>query len=433
MHPLRVYITSLFATSVLLLAWVWLSRPPEVVPPAQQPAEVAVVEEPEPPAGPQWVDHEIQSGETIGTILAAYGVPLGPVEQAARGHHDLSRIRAGQTLSLLLDASEDLPLELRYALDADHTLVVVREGDVWTGRLDEVIYEHRQGLREIVVTSSLWQAAVDAGLRPADIASLARVYQYDIDFNTEIRAGARARMVVEELWQDGTFARLGTPLAVRLENSGKEYVAIRFEQADGSVAYYDEEGTARKKAFLRSPIEFSRVTSGFTMKRYHPILKKSRPHLGTDFGAPTGTPVRAIGDAVVVHAGRNGGHGNFVKLDHEGPYASSYSHLSKVAVHKGQKISQGMVVGYVGSTGLSTGPHLHFQFWVNGRTVNPMTVQLPRQVQVARAERQAFDEERDNLLAMLDGSRDARSAVAESGSLDTDDPGNDDPEKDAAE
>ena len=169
------------------------------------------------------------------------------------------------------------------------------------------------------------------------------------------------------------------------------------------MGYYDPKGIARKKAFLRSPLTFSRVTSGFSLKRFHPVLKRRRPHYGVDFGAPTGTPVRATGSGVVTHAGTNGGHGRFVKIDHPGPYQSSYSHLHRIKVKRGQKIKQGQVIGTVGSTGLATGPHLHYQFWKNGRFVNPMTIDLPRNEKLPSAEKVIFETNRDMWIDFMNG------------------------------
>jgi murein DD-endopeptidase MepM/ murein hydrolase activator NlpD len=165
---------------------------------------------------------------------------------------------------------------------------------------------------------------------------------------------------------------------------------------------------------LRSPLEFSRVTSGFTLARYHPILKKSRPHLGVDFGAPTGTPIRAVADGKVETAGKAGGHGNYVKIQHLGPQATSYSHLSKIAVQRGATVRQGQIIGYVGATGLATGPHLHYQMWVNGRHVNPMTVDLPMTESLSPADRSRFEAEKARLFALLDpGSPPVADAAAE--------------------
>ncbi len=363
---------------------------------------------------PAWVDHEVGQGETIGGLLPRYGMPLRAVRAAALPYHDIAKLKAGEVLSFLVDPADVKATAFKMALSADRTLIVQREQsagegvdgaaveEIWTAHVDEIIYERRTGVREFVVESTLWGAAVTAGLRPADIVGLADVYRFDLDFNTEVRAGARARMVVEELWLNGEFVRLGAPLAARFENDGKEYVAIRYQDGDKPPAYYDALGRARKKPFLRSPLKFSRVTSGFNTNRYHPVLKRRRPHNGVDFGAPTGTPVYAVGNGRVEVARVSGGHGRFVKLDHSGPYASSYSHLSRISVREGQTVKQGQIVGYVGSSGLATGPHLHYQFWVGGKYVNPLTVKLPNDSAEDVRDTAAFQAWRKELLAQLD-------------------------------
>jgi murein DD-endopeptidase MepM/ murein hydrolase activator NlpD len=367
-----------------------------------------------PPATPQWEAYTVKKGDTLGRILPRFGMPTHAVHRAALGHHDLAKLQAGTSFEFLMAPGQSAALALRTKLNADRTLVVERVDEVseddgstavsWNASVDEIVYETRVGLREFTVESTLWGAAIGAGLRPADIVGLADVYRFDLDFNTEIRAGATARMVVEELWLNDTFVRLGPPLAVRLENSDKEYVAIRFQDGERDAGYYDNEGQARKKPFLRSPLRFSRVTSGFNRNRYHPVLKKRRPHNGVDFGATRGTPVYAVGAGKVTTAKVNGGHGRFVKIDHAGPYDSSYSHLSRLAVRSGQRVKQGQIIGYVGSTGLATGPHLHYQFWVGGKYVNPLTVKLPNDGAEDVRDRKGFATWRDGLLAQLDAA-----------------------------
>lgn len=406
---LRILASAALGASLVTLAYTIASMPSaEPLPStATVPDVVTAAEAITAPAAPpaevvRWATHTIASGDTLGAIFPRFNVPLQAVLDATKEHYDLAKIRIGRTLSFRIEPGEDVPTELRYPLDEDRTLVAERDGDAWTAHVHEIVYTTREGERAITVTSSLWNAAIDGGLRPRDIASMARVLESDLDFNTEIRAGATARMIVEELYdEEGEFAKLGAPLALVFDNAGKEYVAIRFTNDAGEQRYYDASGISRKRAFLRSPLEFSRVTSGFNPRRFHPILKKARPHNGTDFGAPTGTPVRAVADATVTRAGRAGGHGNFVKLDHPGPYESSYSHLSKIAVQRGEKIKQGQVIGYVGATGMATGPHLHYQFWVNGRYVDPMSIELPRGEQLSAAEMARFRATRDALLARL--------------------------------
>ena len=410
MNSARIIATAAFGVSLCTLLAMLISRSPQPATDAASSEAVAepigveaimVIDEPEPEPGPLWEHHNIVSGDTLGQILPRFSAPTEPVRQAALEHYDLAKIRTGKQLSFRFNPGDIAPAEIRYPLDEDRTLVVTRDGEVWTSAVDAIEYEVRTGTRSLIVNSSLWEASLSAGLRARDIASLAKVLEYDLDFNTEIRAGATAELLIEELWHDGELAKLGTPLALRFTNADKEYTAIQFMDSEGEARYYDADGVSRKAAFLRSPLEFSRITSGFNLKRYHPVLKKRRPHYGTDFGAPTGTPIRAVGDGIIETAGWNGGHGRYVKIDHNGPYASSYSHLSKIAVKDGSRVTQGQVIGYVGSTGMSTGPHLHYQFWVNGSIVDPMKVNLPRGKQLSGADLDAFKSVRSERLASL--------------------------------
>ncbi len=377
----------------------------QVSAPDAQPTHTSVIVAPTPPPPPKIFDvlHTIESGETLGVILQNLGLSAHAIRDAALPVYDLAKIRSGRTLTFKVREGDTSPHAVHYPLDEDNTVVVVLANDAWTASLDTTIYEVAEAIREFSVESTLWGAATKAGLRAGDIVSIASVFEFDVDFNTELRAGAKVKMVVEELYLDGKFAKLGHPLAVRLQNRDDAFVAIRHQLKNGDVGYFDADGVARKKAFLRSPLTFSRVTSGFNPKRFHPVLKKRRPHNGTDFGASRGTPIRATGAGKIVMAGRNGGHGNFVKIDHAGPYASSYSHMNRIKVKRGQRVKQGQVIGTVGSTGMSTGPHLHYQFWKNGRYVNPMTIDLPRTQKLEKAERPTFEANRDTWLDFMNG------------------------------
>lgn len=412
---------------------------PAHVPPALAPIDAAptapIAPPPPPPPLPYETTHTIGKGQVLGTIMPTYGVDAERVRAAALQWHDLSRLRADAVLVFSYDGVDPLPTALRYSLDADRTLILTRGPSdangrqTWSAQLDEIVYEHRLGRHAMVIEDTLWEAARAAGLSAADINGLAEVYQYDVDFNTELRAGAVLTVVADELWTEGRLARLGAPMAARLVNAGKTLLAVRYATSDGKSRYYDSEGVARRKAFLRSPLAFSRVTSGFSLRRFHPVLKRARPHLGVDFGAPTGTPVRAVGDGVVEVAGTQGGHGRFVKIDHPGPYASSYSHLSSIAVRAGARVQQGDLIGAVGSTGLATGPHLHFQFWVGTKHVNPLSMEMPTQEQLQGADLTGFRAERDRLMAILDDTADG----GDSGTPGVADDADGDQSRDAAE
>jgi murein DD-endopeptidase MepM/ murein hydrolase activator NlpD len=230
------------------------------------------------------------------------------------------------------------------------------------------------------------------------------VFEYDVDFATELRTGARLSVVMDELSREGAYVKPGALHAVRLENAGKVTTAIFFPREDEEGAWYSAEGRTRARPFLRSPLAFARITSGFNPKRIDPITGQRLGHGAVDFGAPTGTPIRAAGDGVVAWAKWNGGHGLHVKLDHPqvGPYRTAYSHLSKLMVKKGQKVRQGDIIGLVGSTGHSTGPHLHYEFWVNGKRVDPMKHVSPVGRTLAEHEMAAFEQVRDQWLPLLE-------------------------------
>ena len=375
---------------------------------AATPPEAALVQAAA-PVVERVVNHRIAGGETFGGILARYGVTgVTGIVAAAAPHKDLTSIRAGQELTFHFDG--DQPTRITYALDEDRTLVIHLDTGTPQAQVDEVAYDVGLETRVLTLDSSLWASATAAGLRPADIVELARIFEYEVDFNTELRAGAKLVLVGDGLFSDGAFVKLGDLRAVQLENDGRTYTALHHAHADGEDGWYHPDGTATKRAFLRSPLAFSRVTSGFNPKRYHPILKKRRPHNGTDFGASQGTPVRAVADGRVVLSGRNGGYGNQVKLDHAGPYTTSYSHLHRLKVKNGQRVKQGDVIGTVGATGLATGPHLHFEMRVNGKPVNAMKVDLPTALPLPAAERGYFIATRTAWLPVLEAA--ASPAVA---------------------
>ena len=363
------------------------------------------------PDGFHKVELLIRKGDTIGRLLSEVGLPVQPVLDAASSTYDLTRLRPDRALEVVYTSGQIVPSAVRYGYDEDHTLVVKKEGETWYSSLETVEYTTAQGTRTVVLTRSLWEDGLNSGLTPDDLTRLAAIFEYEVDFNTELAEGARFTIVADILTPVAKTAdataptgreRLSTIYATRLDNGSKTLSAIRFASAGSDTAYFHPDGSGMKRPFLRSPLEFSRVTSGFNPRRFHPILKIRRPHNGTDFGAPTGTPIRSVADAVVEFAGRDGGNGNFIKLRHEGGFQTSYSHLSSIQVRKGAKVKQGDLIGKVGTTGLSTGPHLHYQMWRAGRFVNAMTVDLPRTGSVAVANRGAFLAEASKWTSILE-------------------------------
>ena len=364
-----------------------------------QPAPALASVAPPPTARYRTVTHTIERGDTAGSVLRSLGAPAEELLAAASS--SLNSLSIGDRIHLDFEDGEPRPWRLRLDRDDPEIVELSWNGDRYVSGSRPIPFTVESGARTLTVRSSLWEAAADAGLRPPQIMELAKIFEYDIDFNTELVKGATITAVGDTLTDDLGNKRFGGIRAAVLTNGKKAWTAIRYVLKDGSIGWFAPDGTGRRRPFLRSPLEFSRVTSNFTLSRYHPVLKKSRPHLGVDFGAPTGTPVRAVADGVVTTAGRHGGHGNFVQLDHDGPYATSYSHLSSILVKKGQSVRQGDLVGKVGSTGMSTGPHLHYQFFVNGQYKNPMTVDLPMTGTLPDGEREAFFAVRDQVLPML--------------------------------
>nr|PZN77442.1 MAG: hypothetical protein DIU56_11605 [Pseudomonadota bacterium] len=230
-----------------------------------------------------------------------------------------------------------------------------------------------------VIDRSLFEAVTAAGAHDQTALALAEIFGWDIDFVLDIQRGDSFVVTYQELLQDGEYVKDGPVLAARFVNRGREYVAVRYERPDGTADYYTPEGKSMRKAFLRAPLEFTRVSSRFNLNRRHPVLNRIRAHKGVDYAAPTGTPVRAAGDGRVIFAGRKGGYGNVVEIDHSRGVVTLYAHLSRFAkgIRAGQRVQQGKVIGYVGMTGLATGPHLHYEYRLNGVHKDPQKVPLP--------------------------------------------------------
>jgi murein DD-endopeptidase MepM/ murein hydrolase activator NlpD len=372
---------------------------------------VAEPQTPAPPPPPSWIEEDVtvQRGQVITSILEAHGLDYSDalaVVNAAKDVHDLARIRLGETFIVRKDRDTGAFAGMVYPLDryGERRLVVERSDDGGFLAAEDA----RPTVRVPVavagqVESSLWATGMAMGLSAENLVSLAGIFEWEIDFNTQIRPGDRFRMVIEAVddAETGERLRLDTVLAAEYETaSGKSFVGVRYEDAEEKVGYFDAEGNSSKKMFLKSPLKFSRVSSRFG-SRYHPVLKKWRAHKGTDYAAGSGTPVRAIGRGVVEYKGSKGGYGRHVRIKHSGTHSSSYSHLSKYAVRSGQTVEQGEVIGYVGSSGLATGPHLHFEFYVGGKQVDFLRQQFPRSEPIDASERVAFEAVRDQVLPQL--------------------------------
>ena len=263
-----------------------------------------------------------------------------------------------------------------------------------------------------MVTRSLFYAGERAGLSDAMVLKLADAFGYDIDFAQDLREGDSFSVVYDDLYRDGELLRGGDIIAATFINDGKRYTAVRYVNARGESMFYSENGRPLRKSFLRTPVEFTRISSLFSTGRMHPILGKMRAHKGVDYAAPSGTPIRAAGDGKIVFRGWQSGYGNFVMIQHNAHITTAYGHMSRFANAKvGQHVSQGQVIGYVGMTGLATGPHLHYEFRVDGGHRNPLTVTLPPPEPLPAGELAQFKAATAPMLAKLrlvDGTQLAR-------------------------
>jgi murein DD-endopeptidase MepM/ murein hydrolase activator NlpD len=357
------------------------------------------------PSPPRTVVHgQIARNATLATALRGVLSPaaIHRLVEAARPVYDLARLSVGHRFGLAL-GPDGLVAAFTYAIDELRTLRVVRDGGTLVPEVLSRSYEQRTELVSGEIASSLFAAVTEAGEEDQLALDLAEIFAWDVDFNTELQRGDAFRVAVEKLYLDGRLGRYGRILSAELTRGDRTLRAVRYEGPRG-VGYYAPDGTPLRKAFLRSPLRFSRITSGFTRRRLHPILGRYRPHLGVDYAAPAGTAVSASADGVVVEAGWRGGFGKTVRLRHANGYQTLYGHLSRIRVRVRRRVAQGDVIGTVGSTGLATGPHLDYRMSRNGSWVNPLTVQLPPAEPLAPDERAAFAEVRDRALALLEAA-----------------------------
>ena len=314
----------------------------------------------------------------------------------------VDRLRPGELLRFMHRGGELIGLERK--LSDSETLKVTRAADGFNTDVLENPLEIRTRTASATINSSLFQAAADADLDERVAFDLADIFQYDIDFVLDIQSGDRFTVFYEEVFQDGERLRTGKVLAAKFVNEGREYRAIRYVDSQGQDDFYTPDGKSLRKAFIRAPVQFSRISSRFNPSRRHPVLNTIRAHRGVDYAAPIGTPVRAAGDGRVRFVGRQGGYGNVIELEHGSGVVTVYGHLSRFAaqMRKGQRVELGKVIGYVGKTGLASGPHLHYEYRVRGVHKNPQTVPLPDAEPIPAAELDRFLVTTADLVNVLD-------------------------------
>jgi murein DD-endopeptidase MepM/ murein hydrolase activator NlpD len=301
------------------------------------------------------------------------------LREASASVHRLRDISTGQPYKIELGADNSV-LSLTYQINHDALLNITRIDPGFRAEKIAIPYDRKEGKLGGVIENNLYDSLGGDGESALLGCALSDIFSWDIDFTTDLRKGDTFKVVVEELWLGGRFKRYGNILAAEFTNDGNTYRAFRYEGPDGRAGYYDEEGKSLQRSFLKAPLSYRRISSGFTFSRVHPILKIRRPHLGVDYVAPGGTPVSALGDGSVQFSGYKGGNGNLVIIRHPNGFITYYGHLRRIrtGIRRGARVAQGDVIGYVGSTGLSTGPHLDFRMKKGDRFVNPLGVNVPR-------------------------------------------------------
>jgi len=353
----------------------------------------------------------IQSGDTLASALSRLKIDDLEIQRlltADAVRQMASSIRAGKRIQVTA-AQDGQLLSIQFERSNAPALTVRRQGDGYVAEEASELLETRVVMRSGRILTSLYGATDSAGIPDKIADQMAETFSTSLDFREDMRRGDTFSVIYTVNYRNGEPIAAGKLLAAEFVNAGKPYRAVLFRDPFGREDYYTPEGESLKKGFLRSPLEFSRVTSSFSNSRKHPVFGFHRAHTGVDFGAPTGTRVKATGDATVTFAGRKGGYGNLVILRHSNGYETYYAHLSAFAsgIRTGRSVGQGQVIAYVGSTGASTGPHLHYEVRIAGRPQNPMTIKLPGSPPLAVAQRERFLQETagwSDKLALLRGT-----------------------------
>ncbi|MEM7294081.1 MAG: peptidoglycan DD-metalloendopeptidase family protein [Pseudomonadota bacterium] len=329
-----------------------------------------------------WVTAVVKSGDTLSAIADRH--KIGPSElhrivNSGKDAKKLARLRPGDEIEFAFDGENSVQ-RISKRIDEETRLLVERTVDGFSASTVSEPLERRVQYASGIINHSLFGAANEAGISSGIIMELAGLFGWDVDFGLDVRTGDQFSVVYETLYRNGDFVRDGKIIAAEFINRGERYRALRYTNPEGATDYYSPDGATLRKAFLRSPVDFARISSGFNLKRKHPILHTIRAHKGVDYAAKTGTPIRSTGDGKVVHRGSKGGYGRTIIIQHGSRYSTLYAHMSKYAskAKLGSRVKQGQIIGYIGSSGLATGPHLHYEFRADGVHRNPLSFKFPR-------------------------------------------------------
>ncbi|PPC97197.1 M23 family metallopeptidase [Methylotenera mobilis] len=353
-----------------------------------------------------WYKDYVRRDDTLQSVLTRLNIRNRDALEFIRSDSVASEIARsiipGRQVKSETDTDGNL-FHFEYQISADQFLTITKTADGYEAHQDERILEIRPVLKSAKINSSLF-GATDAANIPDHIAiQLADIFESEINFHTDLRRGDRFNVIYEGSYDQGELIKSGEVLAAEFVNNGKVYRAVGFRDSNNQMQYYTPEGKSIHKSFLRSPLEFSRVSSGFSVARFHPVLQRMRAHKGVDFAAPTGTRIKASADAVVDFVGTKGGYGNVIILKHDNGISTVYGHLSRFApeLRRGSKVTQGQMIGFVGMSGVATGPHLHYEFLINGKHQDPMKVALPKNNTIQGGNKAQFETISNQMMAQL--------------------------------
>lgn len=414
--PLSHALGILIAIVLMLTVLLWPSRDSESEHETRFVIEMTDIPSTTEPHVPiNWEQAEVRSGDNLSLLLSRHNLnSSNVVEIVAAAPKEALRLRPGQKLRWVRSQDNNIqsfqielsPL-IQHAFERD-------EAGVLRYQLIERDADHRPRHASVVIENSLFVDGARAGISEAVLIELANIFGWDIDFALDIRQGDSFSLIYDEVYLDGERIGTGSIQAARFINQGRTLTAIRYTDSKGISNYYTPQGQSMRKEFLRNPIDFARISSRFNLNRKHPVLMNTiRAHKGTDYAAPTGTPIKAAGDGKVTFAGRKGGYGNVVIIQHGSRYETLYAHLSKFNQNArvGRYVKQGQVIGYVGSTGLATGPHLHYEFRMDGVHRDSLRMQLPKANAVPADQREKFEQRSASMLSWLDSFEENRNTA----------------------
>lgn len=348
----------------------------------------------------------IKSDDTIYEIFKTLKIPppeIAEIIDASKKTFHLSKIRANHKIKITYDLGK--VSNIQYEIDEDSILEIKRIEDKFVS--DKIVYEYDREfvVKEGIIFTSLFDVAAEIDLPQRVIVNLANIFEYEIDFNKEIQRGDSFKILIEKFTSFDRPSKYGQILAAEFINRGELHEVYHYTNNTGENGYYDKDGNSIRRKFLRSPVKFSRISSTYTTRRFHPLLGINRPHRGVDYAAKHGTPIRSVASGVVVYAGYHGGHGNYIKIKHDSTYSTAYGHMSRFGkgMRRGARVKQGDIIGYVGSTGLSTGPHCHFEVYQSNHYINPLKLKFPTQEPISKKYLTDYKLKRDELANYLAG------------------------------